>query len=53
MSNLKKTSADIKKKLSFDDYSEPASKQDSVKSNQKDSSRIEQSTSKAVEQHAG
>ena len=50
MSNLKKTSADIKKKLSFNDYSTPVSKHENKKAQQEASIPTQQPTGKPVQQ---
>ncbi len=50
MSNLKKTSADIKKKLSFSDYSKPVEKREDKKVYQQASEPTKQDTGKQVPQ---
>lgn len=52
MSNLKKTSADIKKKLSFNDYSKPAEQREDKPAKQQTSAPVQQPTGKQVERHA-
>jgi len=52
MSNIKKTSSDIKKKLSFGDYSAPADKQEDKKVEQSVDKQVARPTDMPVDKHA-